>query len=231
MKLRNGYRTLKYGTPLLDYYAFSKPFPRARIREYLPTDYDVCSEIYSKNESGRFPPNYLSKFQDYLKNEEAIVLVIEEDSKVVGTGGICLLEYTDEITMAALSFGLIDPDYQRKGLGTMLLCARICFLKPQKNWDLIMTSAGNGTESFYKRIGFQFVVTTNDEFGTELESYHVKLPECDIIRFRKLIDASGSASTLRFDTPIPSSDCREAYQKELIAQQGSPYNSGQSLRD
>ena len=217
--MRNVFRKLVYGGPLFDYYRFSRPLPSTRIREYVPGDYDRCSEIYSKNEVGRFPEGYLEKYQKHLEDNESIVIVLEEDSGVVGTGGICLHDYTDDISMAALSFGLIDPSYHGKGLGTMLMCARLCFLDPRSSWHLIMTSVGNGTEIFFKNLGFRFVTMSKDEEGTDLENYHVRALKSDLKRFRKLIDESGSEVFLNFNMPIPRIDLREEYRKMQLAQQ------------
>ena len=67
-----------------------------------------------------------------------------------------------------LSFGMVLPDYQRQGIGTTLLLARLSLIpQTRDSWIVCMTSVG-GSDSFYRRYGFRFVANVpgarNDHF-------------------------------------------------------------------
>ena len=123
-----------YEGPLLDYYRFNAAFPKTRVRLYAEDDFDSCCELYKLNEEGKFPVGYISVFENYLKSESCLILVIEEEGRVVGTGGISLWKFTDEYTTASIAFGLIHPDFQRRGFGTLLFCIRLCYLPAWRDW-------------------------------------------------------------------------------------------------
>ncbi len=223
MRLRNLLRRLQHPGPLLDYYRFASPFPKARIREYADTDFDRCSEIYARNEPRRFPEGYFPKYQEYLRNHENLFLVIEDESAIVGSGAIVLKRYTDTFTVPELVFGMMDPSFHGMGYGTLLFCARLCFLVPHQDWHLSMTSAGNGTEIYYKKLGFQFIQKTEPMDGHTLDFYQVKVLSADLRRFRKMITAPNIGMDLDLGTPIPMLDHREAFREAMIAKYGTEH--------
>ena len=225
MKWRNFFRRLFYKGPLLDYYRFTSPLPKRIVRLYEDSDYEACSDLYRLNEKGRFPEGYLSIYQSHLKKGNARILIIEDSGQVVGTGGISLTRVTDGFSLVSLSFGLIHPDFHGQGLGTLLFCARLSHLPAWRDWFVSMTSAGMGTEVFYKKLGFRFVSREEDEDGAMLEHYLVKILGKDVARLHKLISISGSAEKLDFNEELPVTDRRKEYQEIFQAQQDVDLNS------
>ena len=215
MRLKNWVRTFQYGGALLDYYRFTSLLPHAIIRAYESSDFDRCSQIYEANEVGRFPNGYLRYFQDYLRENRSRILVVEKNGIIVGTGGISLTRYTDELRMAALSFGLIDPAHHKKGFGTLLFCARIACLRSSRHHYVTMMSAGNGTERFYRKLGFQFVAKESDQDGNFMQYYRVKVLDCDISRFRTLIANSDCEVRIDFGEDLIEDDQRAEVKKIL----------------
>jgi hypothetical protein len=94
------------------------------FRIYEPRDFEACLTIYRKNEPGRFPPDQGVKFVDYLKNEEKAFIVAESNSRVVGYGGMNLLSSN----VAALCYGIVDPEFQKQRIGTALILLRVAQL-------------------------------------------------------------------------------------------------------
>jgi predicted N-acetyltransferase YhbS len=82
------------------------------------------------------------------------VLVAEADGRVVATGGIEVLRAKD-VEAAWLSYGMVLPEHQRRGIGTTLLLARLSLLpRVRTRWIVLMASV-SGSESFYGRFGFR----------------------------------------------------------------------------
>jgi N-acetylglutamate synthase-like GNAT family acetyltransferase len=121
----------------------------ARIRIYHPDDFAACRELYVLNESGRFPPGILPEFEAALQSKSLLFLGAEREGEICGCGGIAI----HPGCRAALAFGLIHPQRQGQGLGTILLLARLALL-PDDNWLLYLTSVP-ASRAFYEQFGFR----------------------------------------------------------------------------
>ena len=215
MRWQNWVRRFQHRGPLLDYYRFSSSLPRATVRHYETTDFEACTQIYKDNETGRFPEGYLAHYQEHLYESRARILVIEEEGTVVGTGGISLSRFTDSLRMATLSFGLIRPDRQDRGLGTLLFCSRVAYLTAWRDWLVSMVSAGNGTEAFYQKLGFQHIGEEQDEFGELMQHYMAKVLGSDVARFHELLSSSDCTIELDFGEQLVEEDRREEFQSRI----------------
>src|SRR4051794_1743611 len=97
--------------------------PPSVIRPMEVRDRGACETIYRLNEPKRFPPNYFDLFADKLREGGSSVLVAEIDGVVRGLGAIRIVRYPI-LDVASLTFGMVHPEYQNRGLGTALLLAR-----------------------------------------------------------------------------------------------------------
>lgn len=124
------------------------------VRQYRPSDFEACIGLYKINEPGRFPPNYLDAFAAYLQNTQSLILVAEQGGEVVGTGGINS-ESNDQVFYYWLTYGLIAPNCQGMGIGTVLLLARVALLlEPASAWPVFLQCV-NQSRTFYERFGFR----------------------------------------------------------------------------
>ena len=213
MKWRNLVRGVCNEGPLLDYYRFGVRETGIRFRQYDETDFDRCCELYSLCEKGRFPPGCLRYYEAYLKAQDSLIIVAENEDGVIASGGIGKSRFTPEIVIAMISFGLVHPDWHRKGIGTQLFCASIALLQASRDWTISMTSAGNGTERFFERLGFVCCGQENDEEGHVLYSYVVKVLGEDVDRFQSIIFESGEKHQLELSAQIPEIDRSAEWEK------------------
>lgn len=133
--------------------------PRCRIRLFRQDDCLAAEEIYRLNEPGRFPPDYFDHFAAWLRSKESLILVAEDDGRVVGLGGVHYLEtkYPTGTVFAALAFGMVHPQRHRQGFGTVLLLSRLAALpRPEPDYSILITTTG-GSETFYERFGFRSI--------------------------------------------------------------------------
>lgn len=122
------------------------------IRKYQHADKEQCLEIFHKNVGQFFTLDELPFFDLWLENSDNYpYFVVEMDGHVVACGGIY---YDERFAMAGLSWGMVDPEYQRQGIGRKLTEFRIkqickafpgtpCFIQTTKH------AAG-----FYTKLGF-----------------------------------------------------------------------------
>jgi N-acetylglutamate synthase-like GNAT family acetyltransferase len=74
------------------------------------------------NTPAYFAPSEENDFIDYLENEVEDYFVLEENGKIVGCGGI---NYWEHGTVARISWDIVHPDQQGKGIGKKLTLFRI----------------------------------------------------------------------------------------------------------
>jgi GNAT superfamily N-acetyltransferase len=165
--------------------AASKLVP-LRIRSFASGDTEACLAIYRSNEASRFPAGYYDVYKDYLSSDRSLVVVAEKDSKVIATGGIAIhRQGRAEVPM--LSFGMVLPDFQRQGVGTTLLLARLSLLpQTREKWMVCMTSVG-GSDSFYGRYGFTFATNVNGARSDSLPLYRMALLRKDIDKIKTML--------------------------------------------
>src|SRR5678816_2032909 len=99
------------------------------FRRFGPQDLPQCLELYALNETGRFPPGVAAHYEESLMKANTYFLVAESDGRIIASGG---LSYFGREDVAVLSFGLVHPGQQGKGIGTALLLARLALLKPNQ---------------------------------------------------------------------------------------------------
>jgi GNAT superfamily N-acetyltransferase len=137
-------------------------------------DYGSCKAIYQANEAGHFPVGYDGLFAAWLTSGKSLVVVIETDGHVVAFGGINAMQ-RNWLNLASLTFGMVHPDHQRRGFGTILLFARLALLpKTLLPWQVLL-SPGLTSGSFYSQFGFRFLSRDQDSGGRQVDTYAAAL--------------------------------------------------------
>jgi len=80
-----------------------------------------------------------------------------------------------DLQQAIISYGIIHPDFQRCGFGTVLLLSRLSALpEPLDCWIISLTTAGPSA-SFYQRFGFLRAGATQLRVGIKVDIYRTYL--------------------------------------------------------
>jgi GNAT superfamily N-acetyltransferase len=130
-----------------------QPLPSGTaLRPFESRDRASCLAIYQQNEHGYFPADFLVYFEFWLDSEEFIKLVLCVDGVPVAIGAVnCNKRFG--LATAWLTFGMVSPAYQGKGLGSALVLARLSLLpKPIRAARVLMTN--EASKAFYARFGF-----------------------------------------------------------------------------
>lgn len=179
----------------------TKELPECDIRSLRDSDVETCERIYQLNESARFPPGYFPRFSDWLRNRRALILVAESGEVVRGVGGLTVGMQAEHY-VAVLSFGMIHPSYQRQGLGTTLLLARLALLRPPTGMAVATMTNVGGSETFYRRFGFRQYHTSIEPAGNKFKHSAVRMLAADQDRCWKALQRVRMAPDLR-DISIP----------------------------
>jgi predicted N-acetyltransferase YhbS len=125
---------------------------KVHIREYTPDDREACLSIFTSNHDALLEsPEAMAEF---LEQGTSWFLVAELEGKVVACGG---LEISGDTNAARLMFGIVDRERQRLGIGTLLMLTRLTLAPEDEPTALVTLQSLLGTESFYKRFGFERV--------------------------------------------------------------------------
>lgn len=142
------------------------------IRTYIPEDKAELIELIRLNTPQYFDTSEEDDLNNYLENERETYFVVEQDNKIVGCGGI---NYENNGTIGIISWDIIDPEHQGKGIGRSLLLHRINVLKNDKQVNSIRVRTSQHTDKFYAKCGFSLEFITKDYWAKDYDLYQMKI--------------------------------------------------------
>lgn len=173
--------------PLLQAASEGRLSPRT-FRRFDPADLPQCLELYALNEPGRFPMGVKPQYENSLTEGHAYHLVTEDEGRIVASGGVSYVVHDDRV---CLSFGLVHPSHQGRGIGTALLMARLAMLKPRRFTYHVFIFAVEASLPYYRRFGFRDYSPWRDPQGSLQPSGHLRLNRSDILKCRNSLRMHG----------------------------------------
>lgn len=148
-----------------------------KIKKYSTSDYDQCVNIFKSNIPEYFAKDELSDFQDYIKNISTTkdgwtdsFYILKRDKKIVGCAGLGL---NKSKKIATLSWGMVDKNYHRNGIGTQLTNYRLNLLQSY-NLDLkIRLDTSQHSYLFYEKFGFKIEDIEKDGYEKGMHKYYM----------------------------------------------------------
>ncbi len=122
------------------------------IKKYSNTNKSAVIELLRSNTPEYFDPTEETDLINYLDHEREDYFIVEENSQIVGAGGINY--FLDEKT-ARISWDMIAPNAQGKGLGQHLIKYRIAHIKKNHLIDQIVVRTSQLVYQFYEKMGFE----------------------------------------------------------------------------
>lgn len=142
------------------------------IRSYQAGDKPHLLALLQLNTPTYFAPAERTDYEQYLAHELEDYYILEQDNQVVGAGGI---NYVDRGQTARISWDLLHPDYQGKGLGSQLVQHRIAHIKGKPGIHQIVVRTSQLVYPFYEKQGFQLVLTQKDYWATGYDLYQLQI--------------------------------------------------------
>lgn len=143
------------------------------IRNYQPADRAQIMELLRLNTPAFFSPNEEEDLVYYLDNHIERYYVAELDSKVIGSGGINLAD--DGIT-AKLSWDMVHPEHQGKGIGRALTEFRIQHIKEMEGIQMISVRTSQLVYPFYQKFGLEIKEIVEDFWDEGFDMYRMEYP-------------------------------------------------------
>jgi [ribosomal protein S18]-alanine N-acetyltransferase len=135
-----------------------------KYQETVLTLFDLNTPMY-------FSPAEKLDLENYLEYELEDYFVVEMDGKVVACGGINLQKLEKK---GVLSWDMIHPDYQKKGIGKALVAHRINFLNEKIHVQEIGVRTSQFTYLFYEKCGFELKEIVKDYWAKGYDLYDMK---------------------------------------------------------
>ena len=148
-----------------------------KIKKYSTSDYDQCVNIFKSNIPEYFAKVELSDFQDYIKNISKTkdgwtdsFYILKRDKKIVGCAGLGL---NKSKKIATLSWGMVDKNYHRNGIGTQLTNYRLNLLQSYKLDLKIRLDTSQHSYLFYEKFGFKIEDIEKDGYEKGMHKYNM----------------------------------------------------------
>lgn len=143
------------------------------IRPYTHQDKIKVIDLLRQNTPKYFDPSEENDLVKYLEHELQDYFVYEENSQIMGAGGI---NYFPEEKSARISWDIIHPQSQGRGIGRKLIEHRISHIKNNKNIDSVIVRTSQHVYSFYKKMGFTIEKVEKDYWAKDYHLYLMTMP-------------------------------------------------------
>lgn len=140
------------------------------IREYVESDKARLLELIRLNTPQYFAVEEEADLSEYLDLFRELYYVIEENGVVQGCGGINLAE--DGVT-AKISWDIVNPACQGKGLGSRLMMYRIEKIREMKNITILSVRTSQLVYKFYEKFGLHLREVIKDYWAEGLDMYRL----------------------------------------------------------
>jgi len=142
------------------------------IRRFINKDKREVIELIKHHIPEYFDKSEEHDFKNYLENEIQDYFVFEDNLKIIGCGGI---NYFTKERIARISWDIIHPDFQGKGIGKKLLLYRIKHIKETGAADYIVVRTTQLVYKFYQTIGFKLEKIEKDYWAKGYDLYQLKM--------------------------------------------------------
>lgn len=141
------------------------------LRPYEAGDYQQVLQLFLLNTPQYFAPQEQADLESFLNKErEEYYVITDDEGIIVACGGNNIKDNT-----GWLSWYIVHPECQGKGLGKMMVSYNLRSLKKKVHLTGIKVRTSQLVYRFYERSGFRLLSTTKDYWGEGLDLYEMEL--------------------------------------------------------
>lgn len=142
------------------------------IRKYTSSDNESIINLLRLNTPQYFAPEEEQDLRNYFTNDIDHYYVVEDKGSIIGSGGFNI---TNEGKNAAISWDIIHPDYQGKGVGRLLTEYRINRIKEIDTVENISVRTSQLVFKFYEKFGFVLKEIVKDYWAEGIDMYRMEM--------------------------------------------------------
>lgn len=142
-----------------------------QLRYYSPSDFETLHSLLKLNIPAYFAPEELFDFEKYLNSDIEDYFVATTKGEIVGCGGI---NYNHAQKSTFISWDIIHPDWQGKGVGSQLLQHRLNLIKKQFPHYQIIVRTSQLVYPFYEKHGFKLLEKHPNYWAEGYDMYYMK---------------------------------------------------------
>lgn len=142
------------------------------IRKYDTKDKPELIALLKLHIPDSFAVSEVNEYNHYLEEEIEDYFVVIENRIIIGAGGI---NYFPVESLAKISWDMIHPEHQGKGIGYELLKYRLEVIGKNSNIKTVMVRTSQVAYQFYQKSGFKLEKIEKDFWATGFDLYQMKL--------------------------------------------------------
>ena len=143
-----------------------------QIRKFEERDITLLLDLMKLHVLASFAETEIQDFENYLKFEIEHYFVIQDHELIVACGGINFKGTADQ---AWLSWDIVHPNLQSKGLGSMLLNHRIEVVKRMPQIHTLWVRTSQTASKFYEMKGFKIFKHVPDFWAKGFDLVEMKM--------------------------------------------------------
>ena len=144
------------------------------IRPFVRADEAACLAIFDGNTPRYFAPAERPEFVRFLETSTSPYFVATaQDGSVIGCGGYSV---DSNAVSANLTWGMVQRSWHGRGIGEMLLLARIAAIEASPTVALIRATTSQHVRGFFERHGFKLVRIDPDGLAQGLDRVEMERP-------------------------------------------------------
>lgn len=146
-----------------------------QIKPYHKDHKAAVLHLISLNTPSYFAAHERKELYEYLDKFVELYYVAESEGEIIAAAGI---NFENDGKDATMSWDIIHPAHQGKGIGSLLVSYRIAIIKEQHpSVTKIVSRTSQLTEAFYKKQGFTTVKHIKDHWapGIDLCTMELKI--------------------------------------------------------
>ena len=142
------------------------------IRKYANTDRAAVLLLLQLNTPKYFHPDEKQDLEEYLDHKRERYFVYEDSNTILGAGGI---NFFPKTSLARISWDMVHPAHQGKGIGKALTQYRIEEIKNTPGIRTIQVRTSQLAYKFYQNSGFILERIEPDFWAEGLDLYQMKI--------------------------------------------------------
>jgi len=142
------------------------------IRKYQEKDKNALIQLLRLNTPAYFAHEEEKDFVFYLENFVENHYVLEIKHEIVACGGF---NFSEDLSFGKISWDIVHPDFQGKGLGSKLLAYRIAKLREYETVKMISVRTSQLVFRFYEKFGFNLKEIAQDYWAEGFDMYRMEL--------------------------------------------------------